>query len=238
MITQCTSVPATPVEAGEFGPDALSVAAAGLQLLSFAYWPETPPEEPEPVAGFIDSSFNPLVAAVADRCLSRRYGRPPVPDPVLATRTAVLLASSGWDQTTANALAHAVQEGKRVPTLLFFQSNPNAILGHVAAKWGLGGPVVCVGAVPSDLTQDIDQERGPVAMLADVLAEALTEAALVIDDGDADEALVIVAEQGGTTVQRDSAVAVLVARDDTARPRQATPTADMTARTTFKGRIR
>ena len=34
--------------------------------------------------------------------------------------------------------------GDRVGPLLFFQSVPNAVAGHVAARWGLTGPVVCL----------------------------------------------------------------------------------------------
>ena len=58
-------------------------------------------------------------------------------------RTAIVLATSTGDLATAAAVAAAVQAGRRVPPLLFYQSNPNAVAGYIAARWGLAGPVVC-----------------------------------------------------------------------------------------------
>lgn len=71
--------------------------------------------------------------------------------------------------------------------LLFFQSNPNAVLGLVAARWKLTGPVVAVsplGTVPGEMPPD-----------------ALELAALLLADGDADQVLVIAAEQTEQTEQ-------------------------------------
>jgi 3-oxoacyl-(acyl-carrier-protein) synthase len=87
-----------------------------------------------------------------------------------------------------------VDTGARVGPLLFFQSVPNAIAGYVAAREGLTGPVVCTSPQPGTA--------------AETLAEALAEAELLIADGDADEALVVLVE---LTEDRDRAVAVLVA---------------------------
>lgn len=206
----------------------------GLRTLSSARWPERPGDAVDPLPGFIVSSFNPLVAQVAERCLDRYYGPAPAGDPGRARRTALLLASSGWDLGTAAELTAAVESGRRVQPLLFFQSNPNAVLGHVAARWGLGGPMVCSGPPPTDVVpgpwaepvrllgpamdgtdesdHDLTPDRtGPAPGAADrLLADALWQAALVIEDGDADEALVIAVEQG-TAGRTDSAVAVLVA---------------------------
>ena len=67
---------------------------------------------------------------------------------------------------------------------MFFQAVPNAVAGHVAARWGLDGPVVCVG----------DADAG-----VDV-------AGVLIEDGDADQVLVVRVEQGP-----DRAEAVLLA---------------------------
>jgi 3-oxoacyl-(acyl-carrier-protein) synthase len=90
--------------------------------------------------------------------------------------------------TSAVHVAHAVDSGGRVGPLLFFQSVPNAVAGYIAARWGLTGPVVCVASAEAGM---------------DV-------AAALIEDGDAEEALVVLAEQAGTAGERDSASAVLV----------------------------
>lgn len=163
-----------------------TVRAQGLAVLAEARWPEPGDGAPPPLPGFILSSFNPLVAAVARRCLSRR------PDPAATpTRTAVVLASRCGDVTSAVHVASLVDSGTRVGPLFFFQSVPNAVAGYVAAREGLTGPVVCTSPA------------------RDGLADALAEAELLIADGDADEALVVLAEQAGAA---DPALAALVDR--------------------------
>jgi 3-oxoacyl-(acyl-carrier-protein) synthase len=157
--------------------ETLSTTDGGLVVLSSAEWPVDGDTAPTPIAGFVVSAFNPLVAEVADRCLRAHYGQPPA-DAERGKRTGVVLASVRGDTTTADTVADAVLAGRRVPPLLFFQSNPNAIVGHVTARWGLGGPVVCTS--PAD----------------DALADGLTVAALLLADGDATEVLVITAELG------------------------------------------
>jgi hypothetical protein len=62
--------------------------------------------------------------------------------------------------------------------MLFYQSNPNAVVGYLTARWGLAGPVVCTSPP------------------RDALGDALRAARLLIQDGDAAAILVIVAEQG------------------------------------------
>ncbi len=161
-----------------------------IRVLARAEWPGESGEELPRIAGFVASSFSPLVAETAERCLSRVYGTPPAAGP----RTAVLLASASGDLGTARAIEEAVAQRRRVPPLLFFQSNPNAVLGHIAARWQLTGPVVALG--PG----------------ADGEAAALAEAALLLADGDAEQVLVIAAEQGDGPGEHDSAVALLVAR--------------------------
>lgn len=91
---------------------------------------------------------------------------------------------------TAAAIASAVDRGRAVPPLLFYQSNPNAVVGHIAARWGLAGPVVCT----------IPAVRG--------LADAMDSAALLIEGGEADAALVLLADQEG--LHGESGVAMLV----------------------------
>ena len=175
----------------------------GLREISRGSWPESAEDTPATlpqVPGFIVSSFNPLVTVVANRCLGRRTDEAP-------PRTALVLVSASGDRGTAQALQEAVRTGRRVPALLFFQSNPNAVLGHVAARHRLTGPLVCLGPVPGG------GKPG---------ARALAEAELLLLDGDADEVLVITAEQGAdssggaaagvtTDIATDTAEAVLVA---------------------------
>ncbi len=174
-------------------------------VLARAQWPadEADTELP-PVAGFIESAFSPLVAAVAERCLLSYFGEPPAAL-ARAERTAIALATSTGDLATAAAVAAAVQAGRRVPPLLFYQSNPNAVAGYVAARWGLAGPVVCTmpGSAVSGLKPRV--RAGGVCqswaisevqghdLTSRALAEAHASAALLIEDGDADAALVIAA---------------------------------------------
>ncbi|ROR37383.1 hypothetical protein [Kitasatospora cineracea] len=162
------------------------VLAGPLRVLAAARWPDGPEDELPAIAGFVESAFSPLVAEVAERCLRARYGAPPA---VGAPRTALLLASPSGDTGTADALARATAAGQRVAPLLFFQSNPNAVLGHVAARWQVDGPVVALGPGFPD---------GP---------ELHERAALLIEDGDAEQVLLITAVQGPP----DRATAVLLA---------------------------
>ncbi|MFJ8430938.1 hypothetical protein ACIQ9P_06520 [Kitasatospora sp. NPDC094019] len=176
-----------------------------LRILAEAAWPdpEAPgPEQLPPLPGFSASTFNPLVAETAERCLRARHGAAPAPG-----RTALLLASASGDLATARAIEEgAADTTRRMPPLLFFQSNPNAVLGHIAARWGLTGPVVAI--CPS---QPPPPGRVP--------QDALDLAELLLADGDADQVLVIAAEQAGHTGRTgqadeadttDRAVALLV----------------------------
>jgi hypothetical protein len=153
------------------------LGAAGLAVLASAGWPAAAGGEPPAIAGFITSSFSPLVAVVAEACL-RSYFGPPPGETARTQRTAIVLASATGDIGTAAAVGQAVDAGRRVPPLLFYQSSPNAVAGYIAARWGLAGPVVCT--IPA----------------GDALADALASATLLIEDGDAAAALVIVANQG------------------------------------------
>ncbi|MFJ9518080.1 beta-ketoacyl synthase N-terminal-like domain-containing protein [Kitasatospora sp. NPDC101801] len=166
-----------------------------LRTLATATWP--PPQGPAelpPLPGFAASTFNPLVAAVAELCLTRHR------DPDRAgggDRTGLLLASASGDRATALAIETAAASGRRMPPLLFFQSNPNAVLGHLAARWGLTGPVVAISPRHA-------AEPGQIP------ADALELAALLLADGDADQVLVIAAEQAERPGSTDHGTAVLV----------------------------
>jgi hypothetical protein len=163
-------------------------AAGGPAVLARSQWPATEDDTLTPVAGFTLSTFSPLVAEVAERCLRARYGAPPAV-PAHAGVTALVLASARGDVTTTEAAAAAAGEGRRVPPLLFFQSNPNAVLGWVAARWELTGPVLSI------------------APAGDLLADGTAVAELLIADGEAAEVLVIAAE-----LEPDRAEAVLLGR--------------------------
>ena len=164
---------------------------AGLTVLAEARWPDASVAEPEPLPGFVYSSFSPLVAATAGRCLSRWYGAAPVP-PGEGARVALILASVRGDVVIARAIAQRVDGGGRMPPLLFSQSVANAVLGHIAALWGIGGPLLCTSPV------------------TDPQADALALAASVLADGDADTALVVLAEPACTAGEQDRSHALLV----------------------------
>lgn len=179
-------------------PPPLSVraGAAGLSVCAAGAWPEGPADgEPPQLPGFVVSSFSPLFAAAARRCLERRPETGP--DAV----TAVVVVSALGDVASAVHVAAVVdaaggadgaggaQGGGGLSPLMFFQAVPNAVAGHVAAKWGLFGPVVCVGDT----------------------AAGVEVAALLVEDGDADEVLLVRVDQATAGAgARDRAEAVLV----------------------------
>ena len=161
-----------------------AAVAAGLTVSSSASWPETEADSEVPaLAGFIESNFSPLVAEVAGRVLRGR-----APSRASGKVTAIVIVTALGDVTSATRVAAAVDAGGRVPPLLFFQSVPNSVAGYVAARWRLTGPVVCVSGTSAGL---------------DV-------AALLIEDGDADEVLVVRVDLAVTDGDRDRAAAVLV----------------------------
>ncbi|WP_063832440.1 beta-ketoacyl synthase N-terminal-like domain-containing protein [Streptomyces novaecaesareae] len=166
----------------------------GLRVLAEARRPAPGLDgPPPPLPGFAASGFNPLVADTAERCLRAVHGEPPAPG-----RTALLLASASGDLDTARAIEQSTEPGRRTGPLLFFQSNPNAVLGHISARWGLTGPVVAI--CPAEA------EPGRVP------AEAYELAALLLADGDADRVLVVAVEQ---TPDGDRAAAVLLSAPPT-----------------------
>lgn len=161
---------------------------SGLRVLAGGEWPEGAEDGEVPVLpGFVGSSFSPLAAEVAGRCLGRRAGGAPV------AGTGVVVVSALGDLEGAVRVAEAVDGGGAPGPLAFFQAVPNAVAGHVTARWGLFGPVVCV---------------------ADCAA-GVEVAALLVEDGDADEVLLIRVEQAATAGARDRAAAVLLSGGDT-----------------------
>jgi hypothetical protein len=175
--------PPAPVASPGLAALHAAAAAAGLTVSSSASWPETDADaEVTALPGFVESNFSPLLAQVAVRALRSR-DQPQPPGQV----TAIVMVTALGDVTSATRVATAVDAGERVLPLLFFQSVPNAVAGYLAARWHLTGPVVCVSGTRAGV---------------DV-------AALLIDDADADEALVAcvdLAVPGGG----DRAAAILV----------------------------
>jgi len=183
--------------------DALTSAAVatGLTVTSSASWPESDSDGEVPaLAGFIDSAFSPLVAEVVARTLrgrepsDRASGNRDAGDRASGDRdagdrvTAVVVVTALGDVTSATRVAAVVDAGRRVPPLQFFQSVPNSVVGHLAARWHLTGPVACVTGT----------------------AAGLDMAAQLIEDADADEALVVRVDLKVTDGDRDRAAAVLV----------------------------
>lgn len=183
-----------------------AAAAAGLRVLASAHWPETDEDDAVPeLPGFVVSSFSPLAAEVARRCLDRHAARTPAAadlpgdaDPSVAAGlpgdarlpvTAVVVASALGDVAGAVHVAGAVDGGARLGPLLFFQAVPNAVAGHLAARRGLTGPVVCVG--------DTGAALGVVGAL--------------FADGDAGAALLLRVDQASAPGGSDRAAAVLLA---------------------------
>ena len=176
--------PLVPVASPDLAALHAAAARAGLTVSSSACWPETDADGEVPaLAGFVESSFSPLLAEVAGRALRRR-DQPAAAGAVIA----VVMVTTRGDVTSATRVAAAVDAGRRVLPLLFFQSVPNAVAGYLAARWHLTGPVVCVSGTSAGL---------------DV-------AALLIDDADADEALVVRVDLAVTGGDTDKAAAILV----------------------------
>ncbi|PZF98219.1 beta-ketoacyl synthase chain length factor [Micromonospora deserti] len=161
-------------------------------MLAEAAWPERGDGPPPPLPGFVHSAFHPLVAAAAERCLRRAYGQRPAPD---GARIAVVLVSAAGDRASAAHVRATVAAGGRPGPLFFFQSVPNSVAGHVAARWGLGGPVVCL------------------APTGDPRAAGLAEAELLLHDGDADRALLVLIDDAPDDGGAETAVAVLLGEE-------------------------
>ncbi|MEV4544796.1 beta-ketoacyl synthase chain length factor [Micromonospora echinaurantiaca] len=167
--------------------------STGLAVLAEAAWPEPGDGPPPPLPGYLHSAFNPLVAAVAERCLTRAYRAAPAPD---GARCAIVLVSAEGDRASAAHVRATVAAGRRPGPLFFFQSVPNSVAGHVAARWGLAGPVLCL------------------APTGDPRADGIAAADLLVHDGDADAALLVLIDDAPDDGGADSAVAVLLVGGD------------------------
>ncbi|GAB1690771.1 hypothetical protein [Krasilnikovia sp. M28-CT-15] len=97
--------------------------------------------------GFIESRFISLVDHALTTCLT---AAPPDFD---GENTAVVLATILGDTTTADKASAAVGASRRPQPLLFYQSVPTSVLGHVSRQFGITGPLVCVSG-GANLYQD------------------------------------------------------------------------------------
>lgn len=162
-----------------------------LTVLARASWCADGDEQPPNLPGFTASPFAPIIARVADRCLSGHHGEPPAP-PEPAERTAIVLVTQLGDMATEAAVVGSVDTGSKASPLLFYQSVPSAVLGFVSARWGLGGAVICISPAGDPLTEGTD------------LAE------LLIEDGSADDVLLVLVELAAREGRPDRAEALLV----------------------------
>ena len=125
----------------------------------------------DPVPGFIESAFNPLVNAVAHRCLVDRPGD--------GSRTAIVLGSVVGDSTTTDLASTLMVGGQVGNPLLFMQATPNAVLGWLSKEFGVTGPLVALSA-----TEDLG-------------SALLDAAAVLLDDPELDRVLVVGVELTG-----------------------------------------
>ncbi|WP_035804594.1 beta-ketoacyl-[acyl-carrier-protein] synthase family protein [Kitasatospora mediocidica] len=134
--------------------------------------PGAAPVELPNVAGFVTSRFSPLVVAVAEACL----GEPGSGRDLVAgrgERTAMVLATAGGDHTTTDVATQRMVAGQVHSPLLFFQSVTTSVLGHLAKRYGITGPISCVSAG------------------AGLAPEALRVADILLDDEELDQVLLV-----------------------------------------------
>ncbi len=154
-----------------------------------------------PVAGFVDSAFNPMVYQAVERCLTARPGD--------GSRTAMVLASTMGDAATLDLGSRLLVAGQVHNPLLFMQSTANAVLGRLSREFAITGPLLCLSTV------------------ADPAGELLATAELLLEDEELDRIVLIGVEltctERTTAAYRelpagppaaDLAVAIVLDRDD------------------------
>ncbi len=105
-----------------------------------------------PVAGFVGSSFNPIVYS----CLKTLAAGAGIPQPA---RTAVVLGSGLGDAWTLDAASQCVVQGGRVSATLFYQSVPVSILGYAARELGIQGGLLSVSGLPDPWHEALEFSR-------------------------------------------------------------------------------
>ncbi|MEU9003417.1 hypothetical protein [Streptomyces sp. NPDC048551] len=126
---------------------------------------------PPPVSGFAFSPFGPLVAEAATRCLNSAPGGPGT---VAGSGTAIVLVTTFGDTVTADAVTTALAEGRTPSPVLFFQSVPTSVLGHITRVFKITGPMVCLSELPG-------AEGHAEAAACLLLASGTTERVLLIE---------------------------------------------------------
>ncbi|MGI8665123.1 MAG: hypothetical protein ACR2N4_03705 [Jatrophihabitans sp.] len=95
------------------------------------------------VVGFVKSPFINLTRHTQLACLAEHY--PAAPQPA---RIGIVLASVLGDTASADKASASVAEGLTPQPLLFYQSIPVAIVGHLSIEFPLTGPLVCLSGGP------------------------------------------------------------------------------------------
>jgi hypothetical protein len=96
----------------------------------------------EPVPGFIESNFNPLVYHAAAQCLRGREFD--------GSRLAVVVCSLIGDATTTGLASKLLVEGQVHNAILFMQATANAVLGYLSREFDLTGPLLSMSTVDDD----------------------------------------------------------------------------------------
>jgi len=118
------------------------------------------------VTGFIESNFNLAVSHAVNQVKAQL-------PPSDGERTGFVLASAYGDVTTADVASQRLAKGRVHNPLLFYQSIPNSILGHLSRVEGFTGPMTCFSA-------------GSL-----LLTHALVMAELALAEGSADRMLIV-----------------------------------------------
>jgi len=158
--------------------------------------------------GFIESRFITLVDHALTTCLQAAEPE------VEGAATGIVLATVLGDTTTADLASSAVGAKRRPQPLLFYQSVPTSVLGHVSTRFGLTGPMVCVSG-GADLYQDAMETVE--LLLADGPVQRLLVVYIDLGTGPrAQETLRMLTEAEGAEPARpwEACIAVLVAADD------------------------
>ncbi|MFI9384496.1 hypothetical protein [Kutzneria sp. NPDC052558] len=98
--------------------------------------------ELEPVPGFIESAFNPLVYHAAVACLRGREFD--------GSRLAVVVSSLIGDATTTGLASRLLVGGQAHNAILFMQATANAVLGFLSRELDLTGPLLSMSTVDED----------------------------------------------------------------------------------------
>jgi Beta-ketoacyl synthase, N-terminal domain len=150
-----------------------------------------------PVPRFVESSFPRLIAYAVDQVTAALDE---------GGTTGFVLATAFGDVTTADVASRRLVGGQAHNPLLFYQSIPNSILGHLSKASHLTGPLCCLSAP---------------AML---LTHALVTAELTLMEGAADRILIV----GVDLAVSDRIAAIADARAAAGRPLAAVaPAADI-----------